>query len=97
MTKETDDPLCGSYGICNACDAATRVNDIGLCDDCDDKIDRDLIRTRDWDYSASAFGCPVNKRETLRKHVIAKYGEALELLAEEQPGKREQNKKRRKR
>jgi len=99
MTEETDDDLLfGSYGgICNACDADTRVNDIGLCEDCDAQMDRDLIRKRDWDYSASAFGCPVNKREELRKHIIAKYGEALELLAEEQPGKREQNKERRKR
>jgi hypothetical protein len=50
-------------------------------------MDRDLIRQREWDYSASAFGCPVDKREELRNHVIAHYGEALELLAAKPPRK----------
>ena len=67
--------------ICQACDAHAMVNDIGLCEDCDAKMERDLIRKREWDYSASAFGCPVDKREELRKHIIARYGEALEILA----------------
>jgi hypothetical protein len=69
--------------ICQACDVQTVVNDLGLCEDCNAKMDRDLIRKRAWDYSASAFGCPVDKREELRTHIIAQYGEALELLAAE--------------
>ena len=76
----------GCYeGACQACDAVGPVNDLGLCEDCDARFDRDLIRKRDWDYSASAFGCPVERREELRDHVIAHYGEALELLADEPP------------
>jgi hypothetical protein len=31
---------------CQGCDAYTRVNDLGLCEDCDAKLDRDLIRQR---------------------------------------------------
>ena len=88
MEEVDEDLLFGCYeGECQACDAYTRVNDIGLCEDCDAKMDRDLIRKREWDYSASAFGCPVNKREELRQHIIAEYGEVLELLAEEPPRK----------
>ena len=71
--------------ICQACDAHAMVNDIGLCEDCDAKMDRDFIRKREWDYSATAFGCPVDKREELRKHIIAQYGKALEILAAEPP------------
>ena len=85
MTKTIDDdPDFGIYeGICHGCDALVKVNDIGMCEDCAAKVDRDLIRKRDWDYSAFAFGCPVDKREELREHTIARYGERLEILAAE--------------
>ena len=99
MTKTIDDdPDFGIYeGICQGCDALVKVNDIGMCEDCDAKLDRDLIRKRDWDYSASAFGCPVDKREELRQHVIARYGEHLEILAADPPStpKSRQNENRR--
>lgn len=71
-------------GQCYACDAYTRVNDLGLCEDCDAKLDRDLIRQRDWAYSASAFGVPPEKLEELRTAVIKEYGEQLELIAGKQ-------------
>jgi len=47
MTEDTnDDMLFGSYeAICKACDASAPVNDLGLCEDCDAKMDRDLIRS----------------------------------------------------
>ena len=85
MTKTIDgDPDFGFYeGICQGCDAFVKVNDIGMCEDCDAKLDRDLIRKRDWEYSASAFGCPVDRREERREHIIARYGKALEILAAE--------------
>jgi hypothetical protein len=40
-----------------------------------------MIRQRAWDYSALAFGLPVEDREKLRGQVIAQYGQALELIA----------------
>jgi hypothetical protein len=85
MMKNMDHNLAfGLYdAICQACDAHAMVNDIGLCEDCNAKMDRDLIRKREWDYSASAFGCPIDKREELRNHIIAQYGETLEMLAAE--------------
>ena len=44
-------------------------------------LDRDLIRKRDCDYSAAAFGVAPEKREQLRQLVIQKYGKDLELIA----------------
>ena len=74
-------------GQCQACDTWGRVDDLGLCDDCAPKLERDLIRRREWDYSAMAFGVPLDDREKLRQQVIAQFGAALELIAppEEQP------------
>jgi len=44
-------------------------------------LDRDLIRMRDWEYSATAFCVPPEHLEDLRRQVIAQFGEALELIA----------------
>ena len=67
MAQNFDDDAFGLYeATCQACDGHARVNDIVLCETCDGKMDRDLIRMREWAYSASAFGCPEDKREDLR-------------------------------
>jgi hypothetical protein len=66
---------------CYGCDRYLPVNDLNLCDECNGKLDRDLIRKRDWDYAASAFGLDPAKREELRRQVIARYGEKFELIA----------------
>ena len=42
-------------GQCQACDVWGPVNDLMLCEECDVKIQRDLIRARDWDYVAAAL------------------------------------------
>jgi hypothetical protein len=39
-------------GQCYACDLLGRVDDLGLCEECRTKLERDLVRQRDWDYSA---------------------------------------------
>jgi len=49
------------------------VNDLGLCDDCYAKLERDLIRMRDWEYSAEAFGVPDTQLEALRDRIIRDY------------------------
>jgi len=80
--KDFDDELWGLWdGQCYACDCFGRINDLSLCEECDAKLDRDLIRQRDWEYSATAFGVPPEYREELRRQVIAQFGEALELIA----------------
>ena len=71
-------------GKCQACDCYGPVDDMSLCEECAGKLERDLIRQREWDYSASAFGLPPEAREELRRLVIAEFGEALELIAAEE-------------
>ena len=73
----------GFEGQCQGCDCWREVDDIGLCSVCAAKLDRDMIRQRAWDYSVTAFGWPVEKREELRQSVLQKYGERLELIAPE--------------
>ena len=43
-------------------------------------LERDLIRQRAWDYTASAFGLSSDAREALRRRVIAQFGAAFELI-----------------
>lgn len=69
--------------LCRGCDLTLPLNDLGLCDDCYSKLERDLIRMRDWEYSAEAFGVPDEQLEALRDRVVRDYGAAYELL--EQP------------
>jgi hypothetical protein len=77
-----DDDECGFYEAeCAGCDLFTRVDDVGLCSDCVGKLERDLIRQRDWEYSGLVYGVPAEKREELRHHVIKAHGAALELIA----------------
>ena len=77
-------------GECRGCDFFTRLNDLSLCKECAGKLERDLIRQRDWDYSVTAFGAPASKREELRQQVVAQYGGKLELIA---PNKGRQKKR----
>lgn len=96
ITSE-DDELNGFgfyEGECQGCDIFTRLNDLGLCEECAGKLERDLIRQRDWDYSALAYGCPEFEREELRKEIIARHGEKLELIAPKKAPQRKRNKKR---
>lgn len=81
MLYDDDDELGSFDAVCVACEAMTRVYDLGLCADCGEKFDRDLIRQRDWEYSATAFAVPPGKREELRMHVIREHGPDLELIA----------------
>jgi hypothetical protein len=78
-------------GSCAGCDQWTTLDDVGLCAVCAAKLDRDLIRQRAWDYSATAFACDPKDYEALRQAVIEQYGPAYELLAPpEEPPPRSQ-------
>ena len=82
MTFASENSDFGFYEAeCQGCDIFTRVDDVGLCDECAAKLDRDLIRQRDWDRSITAYMVPLEQREELRKKVIRKYGKNLELIA----------------
>jgi|GEM_PF-802909 hypothetical protein len=65
--------LSGHEGECQGCGGYQHINDFSLCDTCAGKLERDLIRQRDWDYSASALGVLPADREKLRNEVIAQY------------------------
>jgi hypothetical protein len=80
-------------GACVGCDQWHALDNLGMCDICAAKFDRDLIRQRAWDYSATAFGCDPKDYEALRQAVIDSYGAAYELLAPPE----EKSRKRRKR
>ncbi|MCB9451487.1 MAG: hypothetical protein H6672_08605 [Anaerolineaceae bacterium] len=68
--------------ICQGCDLFRPVNDLSLCDECFAKLERDLIRSRDWAYSATAFNLAEDQLEALRERVIRDYGAAYELIAD---------------
>ncbi len=67
-------------GLCVGCDSPLPVNDLGLCESCFDKLERDLIRARDWAYSVTALGVEPDQREALRQQVIRDYGAPYELI-----------------
>lgn len=66
--------------ICAGCDLFRPVNDLSLCDECFAKLERDLIRSRDWAYSVTAFAVPEDQLEVLRERVIQEYGAGYELI-----------------
>ena len=81
-------------GQCQTCEMWGRVNDLMLCEECDAKIQRDLIRARNWDYVAAAFGLDDQDRERLRAGVIRQYGAENELIMDQRPKKRKSRRRR---
>ena len=68
---------------CQGCDMFAEVDSLGLCDVCGAKLERDMIRQRDWEYTFAGFGLPESERESYRQKIVDEYGEGLELIAEE--------------
>jgi len=66
---------------CAGCEQFRRVNESGLCGDCSQKLERDLVRERDWAYSVTAHGLSDQRREDMRRQIVDKFGEAMELIA----------------
>lgn len=95
---EIEDVMFGQpiAGPCKGCDEYGTLDDIGLCQQCGAKMDRDFIRQRQWDYSVSACFLDATHRERLRADVIRQYGEKLELIAPSGPA-HGRSRKRRKR
>lgn len=82
-------------GPCNGCDEYSILDDVGLCQQCGAKMDRDLIRQRQWDYSVSACLLDATQRDRLRADVIRQYGEKLELIAPSGPAQSRRRKRKR--
>ena len=70
---------------CAGCATYAPLDSQGLCEECADKLERDLIRLGDWEYTAIGFGLPEHQRESYRKKVIAEFGWEMELIADERP------------
>lgn len=79
--------------FCVGCDLPIPVNDLGLCDDCFMKLERDLIRARDWARSATAFMTPTEQLEALRRRVIQDYGADYELIVPPDAPRKRKNKR----
>ena len=99
--KGEDEDAAGEFwssfkGECQGCDNYLPLNDFGLCDGCAEKFDRDLIRQRDWEYSALAFGVPTEQRERLRQRIIAQFGDSHELISPPKTQKKKQSPRKRK-
>jgi hypothetical protein len=66
---------------CAGCGVFGSIDDLGLCEDCSRKLDRDLIRERDWARSVTAYGLNDEQREEVRRQIVGEFGEDLELIA----------------
>jgi len=84
MPFESANDQFGMYEAeCVGCESFGFVGDRGLCAACSAMCERDLIRRRDWEYAASAYGLTAAQRDTLRRTVIRQFGERNELLSPE--------------
>lgn len=92
VDEDDDDYFGDMQALCNGCDCVLPVNDLGLCDECAEKMDRDLIRQRDWNYAAATYALDTAQREELRKTVIARYGTDHELISPPAPGRKSKKK-----
>lgn len=75
-------------GECAGCDMFRSLDDLGLCSVCAAMLERDLIRQRDWEYTAATAFLSDEGREALRRLVVDEYGEELELIAPTGPARR---------
>ena len=83
-----DDEAFGVYeGICAGCDGISLVGDLGLCAECGAKLERDLLRNRDWVRSVTAFRLTDEQRELMRRQVMKEYGRDFELIAGAKAGR----------
>ena len=81
-------------GECAACGLFQILYNNYMCEECTGMLERDLIRQKDWEYSAIAYGMSDNQREELYKETIRKYGNDLEMIKMD---KRKKNRNKRKR
>lgn len=65
--------------LCAACDLPLPLNGQEPCQECTAKLERDLIRACDWEYSHAALLTP-ERQEALRAQIIREFGAANELL-----------------
>ena len=85
--EEAFDEIFGEgEGPCGVCGTDDPVDEMGFCETCADKFERDTLRLRRWKYSITAAYTPGEEYEDLRRDVIEQFGEELEILSEEDLG-----------
>ncbi|MDU9693393.1 hypothetical protein O0Q50_19660 [Priestia aryabhattai] len=68
---------------CHGCFIIQPVNHIPLCKSCNNKKERDLVRTRSFDFSVlTSHLLSEEAKENVRKDIIFKYGSDLELFSD---------------
>ena len=77
---EDDEAALARAGDCTSCELFRPLDELGLCPVCAAMLERDLIRQRDWDYTAATSFLAAEDREALRQQVVAEYGKELELI-----------------
>jgi hypothetical protein len=82
-------------GECAGCDVFAPIDDQGLCEECAAKLERDLIRLGDWDFTMAGFGLPEHQRAPYRKQVIEEFGARMELIADPRAPQAQRGKKNR--
>lgn len=87
MVADKDNEFGLYQGECVACAVFDQLHDIGLCEECAGKLERDLVRERDWEYCAAAYALTDGQREDLHRKVILQFGREFELLAPHAKGK----------
>lgn len=78
---ETESDFGRHEAECAGCEQFRCVNELGVCENCSQKLERDLIRKRDWAYSVTAYGMSDQRREVMRRQIVDNFGEGLELIA----------------
>ncbi len=95
MMEEAKFGLLRCEGECAGCGGFDRINELALCEVCSAKLERDLVRERDWAYSVTAYGRSDEDRERLRKEVVREFGEDPELLVPTQQARLGRKRRRR--
>lgn len=92
---EVDDEFGDYEGSCAGCDELGRLDNLGLCRHCGDKLERDLLRKRDWAYSTTAFGMTEEQCEVARSQVLKQFGDDLEIITASKDGSSPQKRRKR--
>lgn len=83
--EETE--IAGYEGECAGCEMFGRISDLGLCEACSAKLERDLIRQREWAYGVTVHGQSDREREEVRRRIVREFGAGLELIEPTRPAK----------
>lgn len=70
-------------GNCRGCGTVANLDDMGYCESCGEKFERDMLRLRKWEFSLTASYIPQDEYESLRQDTIDQFGREFEILTEE--------------